>query len=541
MPCILRVLLICLIGILSAHGSIRAGENPWIPFEEKGAVVDRIQIEVGDVFDLDDPKENHWLGRTANFLHIDTRQRIIRKNLLFKEGEPVNARIIAETERLLRNLPYLIDAKIVPETNPDGTVTARVRVHDAWTIRVGGKFSDIGGDQDWRVRLGDVNLLGYGKQLFVSHGKDSERTTQQIFYTDPLLFNTRWVLDTAYENLSDGDLKLFRLERGFFEYTTPWAASFAFRDESRIHTLYDRDREIYNFRFNPQEISVGLWKLLRFRHRTAIRAGVEYRHIDKQYGELNQLSTPTFSAPELWDRTYSGPLLHFSLNQDRYGSFRNLKAVSVTENYNLGWDLEFAGGYFSSAFGSETDAGYFEASVEKGQRLTPESLFLVQATGHTRTESQGFRDALGSLRFTGYYQSWPFQTLAANLDLTGGYEMDPENMIYIGAEEGLKGYPSHFRAGDARWVFALEDRVILPWDLWGIVQIGFVAFAEAGAIRSPDGGGWSKIYADVGGGLRLGNLKSAFGRVILLTVAYPLVKEEEADGFQVLIGNEVRF
>jgi len=56
-----------------------------------------------------------------------------------------------------------------------------------------------------------------------------------------------------------------------------------------------------------------------------------------------------------------------------------------------------------------------------------------------------------------------------------------------------------------------------------------------------DGMGWSRTYTDVGVGLRLGNLKSSLGRVILLSVAAPLNREPYQSKVQFTIGNTVRF
>jgi signal transduction histidine kinase len=64
------------------------------------------------IFDLSDPRENNWLYRLANKLHINTRPDVIRQLLLFNTGEPVSVQRIEETERLLRERQYLYEARI---------------------------------------------------------------------------------------------------------------------------------------------------------------------------------------------------------------------------------------------------------------------------------------------------------------------------------------------------------------------------------------------------------------------------------------------
>ncbi len=86
--------------------------------EAEGAVIGEIRIVVGDIFDTRIPGERAWLYRTANKLHIETRENTIRDQLLFKPGEPYRTRVIEETERLLRANGYLYSAEIEPVALP---------------------------------------------------------------------------------------------------------------------------------------------------------------------------------------------------------------------------------------------------------------------------------------------------------------------------------------------------------------------------------------------------------------------------------------
>ena len=62
--------------------------------EAAGATIGRIVIRNGDIFDTDDPEEDNWLFRTANRLHINTRENIVRQALLFASGEPLRTALI---------------------------------------------------------------------------------------------------------------------------------------------------------------------------------------------------------------------------------------------------------------------------------------------------------------------------------------------------------------------------------------------------------------------------------------------------------------
>ena len=54
-----------------------------------------------------------WVLNVGNAMHVGTRERIIRKYLLMKEGAPLDPYVLADTERILRNTTFLEDATIV--------------------------------------------------------------------------------------------------------------------------------------------------------------------------------------------------------------------------------------------------------------------------------------------------------------------------------------------------------------------------------------------------------------------------------------------
>jgi hypothetical protein len=52
------------------------------------------------------------IERTKSLLHFSTSERVIGNNLLFTHGEPLDPFLIADNERILRQLSYIEDARI---------------------------------------------------------------------------------------------------------------------------------------------------------------------------------------------------------------------------------------------------------------------------------------------------------------------------------------------------------------------------------------------------------------------------------------------
>lgn len=513
----------------------------WEDLESQRATIALIEIRSEDVFDPTKKTEGHWLGRAANAIHVATKARIIERELLFRAGEKVDARRIRETERNLRALTYIREATIVPVLAEDGSVTARVTTWDAWSLKLSGKYNQAGGENAWNLKISEVNLFGLGKAVEVAFARDIERDTRRLGYRDPRLLGSRWMLDLRYEDLSDGEERYAKLERPFFALETRWSAlAYASRQESTLH-LYDNGHKVYTAPSRLEEEKGGASWAYRIAGRRAFRIGLEFQWSEALYGPVARIRPDPLPVPALEDRRFRGPVLRWSFVEDRYATFRDMKTVGFTEDYDLGWQVEAGLGYFAESLGSFEDATFLELEVEKSWHPGDPTLLVLESMSHARIQGGGWTDAITETHLALYNRSLPYQTLAGYAGVTGGTRPDPENWVYLGGFDGLRAYPNHFRAGDRSWQVSFEDRIITPWVLWGIAQVGFVAYVDAGAIRQFEGGRWSPVYGDVGAGLRLGDLKSAFGKVWLLTVAVPLRREPGVDSYQFVFGNVIRF
>ena len=90
--------------------------------EADAVVIGQIVLKKNDVFDLTDERENNFLYRLVNKLHIITKDHVIEKQLLLKPGEAYSKRLVDESERILRRKNYLYEATIEPVNHSDGSV-----------------------------------------------------------------------------------------------------------------------------------------------------------------------------------------------------------------------------------------------------------------------------------------------------------------------------------------------------------------------------------------------------------------------------------
>ena len=133
----------------------------------KGKIIRRLSIKKINVFgptiyDSDAPPKN-WSQRTGNFLHVNTRDFIIRQNIIFKAGDSLKPEVLADNERILRNLHYLEDARIVitDQSAKGDSVDVVIITKDVWSIAF--DFSPSGVNAGYFTLI-DNNIFGMGRE-----------------------------------------------------------------------------------------------------------------------------------------------------------------------------------------------------------------------------------------------------------------------------------------------------------------------------------------------------------------------------------------
>src|SRR5262245_20133303 len=290
----------------------------WLPtdaqLEADGAVIGEIRIVIGDIFDTSLKGERGWLYRTANKLHIETREETVRDQLLFKPGEPYRARLIEETERVLRENDYLYSAEIMPAAYHDGVVDLEVRTRDVWTLDPGFSYSRSGGENDFGAGIEEKNLFGTGQRVGIAWGSDVDREAVQVDFYDPHFGDGFTRFGVMYADASDGETKALRLERPFYSLDTRRAGGGRLFDGRKSEPRYQLGDKIGEFEHTGEhhELYFGLSDGLTGHWVRRFSAGVAY---DKDGFALLPGVEPGGPLPE--DRELLYPWVGFELIEDR--------------------------------------------------------------------------------------------------------------------------------------------------------------------------------------------------------------------------------
>lgn len=505
-----------------------------------GARIGAIHVDPREIFDTSIPEENTSLFRLANRLHIRTRPKTLETQLLFRSGDLYDPRLLAETERLLRDTRYLHEASVVPVAYRDGMVDVAVVTNDVWTLNPGISYGRKGGANTSGFAIEELNLLGRGTQLSLERNKGIDRTATRFLYRDRQLGDSWWRLGLDYSDNSDGKEKGLLLDHDFFALDTRWAAGGSFRDDDRIDPRYDLGERIGEYRAQVKQGTVyGGWSRgLVDGHVLRWTAGVTYD--DRRFSAVPLTTLPTVPPP---DRKLVYPWIAAEWLQDDFREARNRDQIERTEDFAYGWRARAQLGFANDAFGADRNAAIFDARVSRGIEPAPRQTWLFAASVTGRYEDGDFADTIlaGSTRW--YLRQSDRRLLFASLGFEAGHRLDADRQILLGGDSGLRGYPLRYQGGEGRWLFTLEQRAFTNWYPFRLVNVGAAAFVDVGGTWGDNRFGTASqgVLTDVGIGLRLGNSRSALGNVLHIDLAFPLDGDPSIKNVQLLVETKRSF
>jgi hypothetical protein len=505
-----------------------------------GAVIGEVTIRNENIFDTADPREDNWLFRLVNKLHIKTQPWLIRKQLLFRTGDAYDRRVLDESERILRSNRYFYDARIRPVAYHDGRVDVEVLTRDVWTLRPGISFGRQGGANSISINISELNLFGTGAGISFSHASTPDRNMDSVSLASAHVLGTWLRTELLYSNNSDGWKRSALLERPFYALDTRWASGGNFTDDLRVDTLYGRVGVASEFQTHAKTANVwGGWS-----------EGLKGRWVKRFMFGFTQDESRFAPAPGTIpsdpippDRILAFPWVGFELIEDFFDKKKNRDQIERTEDFFLGTHFRASLGYSSTVFGADREATIFSGMLGKSFRVADTSTLLLDSSADGRVESGSVRDttlkASGRLYVPLFKHLLLFSMLSGNL----GINLDEDHEFVLGGENGLRGYPRNYQAGDRSALFTMEGRYFTSLYLFRLVRVGGAVFCDAGRawgedyVNAQDAG----ILRDVGFGLRFAMTRSGLGNIIHVDVAFPLDGDPTISRVQYLVTTKQSF
>jgi len=520
-------------GLLVA-GSANADFDPDT-LEATDAVVGSVTIENGSIFDLENPEEDKLLYRMANKAHMTTRPKVIEQQLLFQSGDKFSMQTLEESERLLRGNRYIQEVQIEPVRHANGVVDINVSTTDTWTLVPKLSFSHSGGASSTDIGIKEGNLFGTGVGIEALYTSDVDRDSKILKVVDHHLGDSWYSLKAIFEDSSDGYMRYLDLGQPFYSLDSTAAFGMTLFNNERIESLYDRGEIESQFgqESRAQEFFYGRSEGLRDGWAKRYTVGLGYD--EQRFSEVINGLAPSIVIPE--DRKLVYPFVGIEILQDKFEEGKNFDQVARVEDRFLGSAFKARLGVTGESFGSDRNALLVDAAARTSFSKSKKSSLFLSSEFSTRWEAGGAANLTLALDAKYYRRQSEKRLFFARLNGTYGHDLDLDQQLFLGGDNGLRGYPLRYQSGDKRALLTLEQRFFTDWYPFRLFRVGAAVFFDAGQTwgEGPFGTGSDGLLKDIGAGLRLGNTRSGLGRVVHIDVAYPLDGDESISNVQFIV------
>ena len=494
--------------------------------EEKHAyAVGKITIEQRQVFDESDSTFLQSVGdivrpvgdlaqtarKFANDVHVLTREEVIRREILFKEGEPYDQQLVDETARHLRKLGFIGDISISSDTLPNNTIDVTVKTRDRWTLSPSLSAAAGGGVTGFGVGIREENLFGMGQKAQVGYNRISDRANPngaEIGFTEPRSFGSWWSTALLYRDADELRQASIDVQRPFYADAADWAAR-GYANAGRVRIRQYQDGNVLRDDYLNQENQL-MWYASSFGTETKLQVAAGYFRMRSSADSMelrpfDNIDLVIGSISILSRGYYKGSYI------ENFGRVEDVPVgyqVGLTLGRNLHYSSLGAVDYFGRVFGQ--GSVQFGGGVSGHYKASVASYFI----GDTPSEMTVSATALH------YWRLLPNQTLLGRISTTIGSHWAPSSQLTLGSFSGLRGYRSYEFAGQRLLVVNVEHRMFSLLRLW-FLKIGAAFFFDSGVVWNQGEGFYGhQFHSSAGVGLQIESGKNLGNGIFRVDFAY---------------------
>lgn len=479
----------------------------------KNIQVLRVPVVEGDVRDTTYLEAQTTVGKLLSGVHVYTHRSLIERNLLFHEGDRVKPYDVADSERIIRSLNHVEDARIYLRTDPatPDSVTAIVVVKDrfSWTVDV--SFTNF---LNFTTRVTNVNVLGTGNQLsgqylFKDHA--DIRNGYEVAFRSQNIGNSFTRVDITAARNHQREILEFRLFKDFISPQIKYGGDFTlgmYSDEilrvTDDSTFRQPATRFYHDMWLGRSFSVSAKD-----ERKQLILG--YRFFSNDY--LERPAVAPDSNEYFFDRhTMLGSAMLVRLN---FVKATNILAFGITEDVPVGY-------FYNIIYGRETNE--FERRNILAARLgfsvynkTRGFLSLINQV-ETYSQHYTYENTLLKVKLNYFTPQIPFgRTMVRNFlsfNFNRGFNINPPQLVSIGQD--IRGLNQQQLGGMSTVSGRLESVAFLPNFFYGFRFAPF-AFVDYGWVNSNKLG--ENTLGTIGMGVRIRNESLVF-RTFEMSVIY---------------------
>jgi hypothetical protein len=488
-------------------------------FKYSGNRIRNIAIERLNVFGVNinepasyNPKQ---FEKVLNSTHANTTENIIRKNLIFSEGDTISPLTLSDNERILRQLPFINDARIIVVPVSDNQSDILILTKDIYSL--GGSYI-YKGLRAGSVSVFEKNLLGMGHELGVEIPYDSKRSNSPGFgfhYAVDNIAKSFVNLNVFYLNALGDRTYGISLNRKLVSSTTKYAGGISI---NQMYTTVALNLPSLTepFKYNFQDYWLARSFLIN-------KESVSRIIIGARYTNNNVFDRPIILA----DSYYSMQRYRIFLGSAAF-SIQKYYKTNLIYSYGRAEDIPY-GGLIKVTAGRENNEfkqrTYLGTEISFGESNRNLGYFYV-STGisaffNQKQTEQG--TLLLSLKYfsnlvvLGKYKVRNF--VYANY--TRGFDRNIDEHLHYYNENGFSGFRNDSVSGNQRVTFSLESVIFSPVNLYGF-RFAFFGFTDFSSLA-----GTNQIFANgfnltgLGLGIRIRNDNLVFNTFQLRLGFFP--------------------
>jgi len=499
-----------------------------VPYNEfKGKIIRKIRIRTllpfGEtIYDTTDEAKT-TVGRSLNAIHIRTREYVIRRNLLFKCGQPLDPNELGDNERIIRDLAAIDNVRIVVTPAGADSVDLTVISKDVFSI---GFDVPVLALHKLGFRLYDANFLGLGDRFTVNMSTELYRAPFFRFdgasYTFTNILGSFINAGIEYDQENTGDQRfLVTFDRPFLTNKIKWAGGASAGWYRKVNTV--GDTALIASRYKGESCWVGRAFLLKKETKISrfVASAAVYRRQYSFRPDASMDSNSVFSN----DLQLLGAL---SYSQNNYFVTDYLFDFGKTENLPYGqlYQVTFGPDY------NELYARFYGGITLAAGNFIPHFGYMqgyIKLSGYLHNES--FED--GVLKVDLRYFTplihftdtrYKFRTFITT-DYRTGINMRAENLDYddVNRELNVKNLNrSDIFHGNQTFSTNLGTVVYTPWYFYGF-RFALSGQLQAGLAAAKQVPFWkSSLFLGFGTSLTIKNDNLVFPAFIISGYLYPV-------------------
>lgn len=473
-----------------------------------GKKIRNITIKRLNVFgvDINNPEMYHpaQIQSLLNKTHVNTNESIIRKNLIFSTGDTLSPIVLSDNERILRDLPFIDDARINVIPVSQDEVDIVVTTKDVYSL--GGSFNPSG-IRKGSFSLFESNILGTGHELGIIMPYNNTLPGSPGLGVHYLMDNiaSSFINMKLYFNEGLGQETYgFDLSRKLVSSGTKYAGGISVRHMSEKVDL-DTLRVPEPFRYNFQDYWISRSVMLNRFKVTRLIFGLRYTN--------NNVFDRPFILPDSYHsmQKYRLFLGSVALSVQNYYKTNLIYGYGKTEDIPYGGLMKVTVGRelneFSNRNYAASEISYSNLIGNFGYLYSSTGLGAYIADHHTEQGILAFRmKYFTNLLPLGRSMIRNFVTI----DYTRGFDRNIEEHLKYIPDNGFSGFRNDSIFGTQRLTINLETVVFSHAHLYGF-RMAFFGFADFSALS-----GTNQVLANgtaltgIGAGVRVRNNNLVF-------------------------------